>query len=424
MTTTTTDRRQAAPGARWVPALLTGCGVALLAAVLGEWTLFAGLRVDAVLDPRNLAGLATSLPFVLVLLVGGPWLARSRLPAERYRRVAAWTFGALAVFVGMNALTILAGGSWSQWVLAGWLRWAAAIGGSVGFVIGVTEARAIERVREATRARTRAEQLETHRQWLDHLNAMLRHEVLNAATVIQGNVSLLLDEEPPPEQRERLNTIRRQCTDTAEAIEDVRALLRASEGTACFEPTDLRALLQSELRALRDRHPHVTTETDIPEELLVEADPLLSRVFTNLFANAVEHNDCDPVVAVEATREGDRVVVRVSDDGPGVPEAELATLFERGGTEVDTANRGLGLYLVRLLVKRHGGEVELADNEGGATFAVELPAAEADAGPEPSEAAPAPDAAAMESVAPGEVRASSQEGRSSTNAHSSGTPVD
>ncbi|WP_233255292.1 sensor histidine kinase [Haloplanus rallus] len=105
--------------------------------------------------------------------------------------------------------------------------------------------------------------------------------------------------------------------------------------------------------------------------MCVTADALLGRVFANLLDNAVEHHDGQrPRITVGADPDGDTVRVRVQDDGPGIPERQRERLFEQGGTRT----HGLGLYLVRTLVERYGGSVELAETgPEGTTFVVELP---------------------------------------------------
>jgi signal transduction histidine kinase len=122
--------------------------------------------------------------------------------------------------------------------------------------------------------------------------------------------------------------------------------------------------------------PMLVLWADLPDEAPVVADDLLPRIYSNLLRNAVEHNDDAPArVSVTAERTGDAVVVRIADDGPGIPAAERSTLFER--SDNTGAAHGLGLYLVRTLAERYGGTVELTETgPDGSAFVVELPAAE------------------------------------------------
>jgi hypothetical protein len=103
------------------------------------------------------------------------------------------------------------------------------------------------------------------------------------------------------------------------------------------------------------------------------------RVLRNLVDNARRHARSRVVVTV--ARHGDAAVIEVSDDGPGVPAADRARVFERFVRLDDARARsdggsGLGLAIVAEVVAAHGGTVELADAPGGgALFRVRLPAA-------------------------------------------------
>lgn len=111
--------------------------------------------------------------------------------------------------------------------------------------------------------------------------------------------------------------------------------------------------------------------TDVPDDVAVVADHLLTRVFGNLLSNAVLHNDAaTPHVDVSVDSTPDVVHVRIADDGQGVPDSERETLFERSGR----GDHGLGLYLVRTITARYGGGVELTDTgSDGSVFTVTLP---------------------------------------------------
>jgi hypothetical protein len=113
----------------------------------------------------------------------------------------------------------------------------------------------------------------------------------------------------------------------------------------------------------------------------------LARVVRNLVDNARRHARSRVLVVVR--REGDEAVVEVSDDGPGVPPADRARVFERFVRLDDARARtdggsGLGLAIVAEVVAAHGGRVEVTDAPGGgALFRVRLPAAAAPTPPEP-----------------------------------------
>lgn len=104
-------------------------------------------------------------------------------------------------------------------------------------------------------------------------------------------------------------------------------------------------------------------------------------VFTNLIENAIKYSNAEPLVHVKTFQFKDKVIVEVQDQGIGIPEIEKKKIFDRfyrvGREETrSTKGTGLGLYLVRELVRLHKGKIRVLDNEPtGSIFKIELPVA-------------------------------------------------
>ena len=133
------------------------------------------------------------------------------------------------------------------------------------------------------------------------------------------------------------------------------------------------------LGTLLEAHP---TSVEVEDGVLAAADSLLlERVMENLLSNAVKHTPDGTAIRVTAHRRGDAVGIVVSDDGPGIPKKELRYLgdrFFRGGDPNTRRTRGtgLGLAVVREILKLHDSELEIHSEEGvGSTFGFVLPAA-------------------------------------------------
>ena len=98
----------------------------------------------------------------------------------------------------------------------------------------------------------------------------------------------------------------------------------------------------------------------------------------SLSTNAVEHNDADePLVRVTAETTTDSVVVRIADNGPGIPEGMRSRVLEKGEKGEESEGTGLGLYLCEEIISTYGGELRVNESElGGAEFELELPRAD------------------------------------------------
>jgi two-component system sensor histidine kinase KdpD len=127
--------------------------------------------------------------------------------------------------------------------------------------------------------------------------------------------------------------------------------------------------------ALADKRIEVALPPDLP---LVEFDAtLIERVLYNLLENAGKYTPAGSVVRIAAEVSGDELLVAVSDDGPGVPQAQREAIFDkftRGSRESATPGVGLGLAISRAIVEAHGGKIWVEDNAGkGARFCFTLP---------------------------------------------------
>ena len=127
----------------------------------------------------------------------------------------------------------------------------------------------------------------------------------------------------------------------------------------------------------------------------------LTKIVSNLLANAVKYTPSGGAVTVTAACDGDTLSLEVSDTGPGIPDEELARVFDRfyrvEGSEARGA--GIGLALVRELVALHGGEVSVASAVGaGSTFSVRLPVVLAALPTQASVESPSREAAGAQSI--------------------------
>jgi signal transduction histidine kinase len=221
--------------------------------------------------------------------------------------------------------------------------------------------------------------LERERERLEFVNRFIRHNLLNSLNVVDARTEIL-GEHVDDAGQSHLETIRGRTADMVELIETLRALMQAFvvDESRETEPKDLTAVVRDEVAAAREAFGDASFSLSTPEEpVTVPADELLGEIFENLLANAVQHNDAGaPNVRVVVEADEDVATVRVSDDGPGIPEEVLPTVFEKGERGFDSPGTGFGLYLVREIVDAYGGSVSVTNDDEGATFAVILPLAD------------------------------------------------
>ncbi|MBT9500302.1 MAG: two-component sensor histidine kinase [Burkholderiaceae bacterium] len=148
-------------------------------------------------------------------------------------------------------------------------------------------------------------------------------------------------------------------------IESVLQVFRGAHAGEAMVSMDVLALAQSLADDLAEQGHAVTVEG---EPALARAQPTsLRRVLGNLLGNALRYGErAEVTVAVQ----GDRVLLRIDDQGPGIPEAQLEAVFQPFYRVESSRNRatggsGLGLYIARDLTLRQGGELRLSNRPGG-----------------------------------------------------------
>jgi signal transduction histidine kinase len=260
-------------------------------------------------------------------------------------------------------------------------------GGAVVSKIDVTERKRAEMEAE----RSRQELAHFNRvSTMGELTASLAHELNQPLTGILINAQTarrFLDADPPAigELREILSDIVEDDTRAAEVIRRLRDLLRKGETDQVR--LDLNELICDVIRLLGSdaviRNVMLTFEGG-GEPLMVHGDRIqLQQVVVNLVLNAMEavaeSAASDRRVVVRTFKAGGRVHASVRDAGPGLRAAASELVFEPFYTTKATG-MGMGLSIVRSILRMHDGAITAANNPtGGATFAFDLPAADADA---------------------------------------------
>jgi len=216
--------------------------------------------------------------------------------------------------------------------------------------------------------------------------ANVSHELRTPLTAIRGYVEALLDSADDPADRARfLAIIDRHSSRMETLVKDLLRLARLDAGQEELDvhpcPTDaLYAGVVTELRpTLEARRQQVLTHI-APDATTVVGDAAkLHEIVRNLTENASNYSPERSTITLDAWRETSHIILRVSDEGPGIPDTDLERIFERfyrvdKARSRETGGTGLGLSIVKHLVELHGGTVVARNHKGGgAQFIVTLP---------------------------------------------------
>ena len=222
----------------------------------------------------------------------------------------------------------------------------------------------------------------------DDMLSIVSHELRTPLTPIKGSAQLLRrrwDRMPAEQREEMLRTIEQRADHLARLVEDlllVGQLSASNKASPRVRPAvsnivDVAREATTQLSRLHRGH---RIELVAPDELTLTTDPLRVRqIFDNLVNNACKFSPAQSVVTASITTDGPWAVLRVVDQGRGIPPEDLERVFERFERVEDplnmtTSGAGLGLYIVRSLAEGLGGDVKLTSVLGvGTTVTIRLP---------------------------------------------------
>lgn len=316
-------------------------------------------------------------PTVLVVMLALP-LALTVIFFERLAVVAAISVTAVVVNTG-----VLLKAGWSTVdTLHGTVSMVALYGAGLFGARELALFRRREREQDESLRRALAAQLQTERlAVLGTLAAGVAHELNNPLAYVTANLKLL-ERDPPEDAQERAEV----WQETRTGLERITSIVRDLKGISRANPRgvdalELDALLRqtARLTSLRSRGA-VALEVDVEPDLppCTADEQRLAQVLLNLAVNACdaleESPPARPRIHFSARRAGDRVVVAVDDNGPGVPAAVKASLFTPFfTTKPPGKGTGLGLVLSREYLEAFGATLACEDApQGGARFVVSL----------------------------------------------------
>jgi signal transduction histidine kinase len=207
------------------------------------------------------------------------------------------------------------------------------------------------------------------------------HELRTPLAFLQGRASLSLEKERSIEQYQRdLTQIYSTSQQMNQMVESLLALARTNQ-TPIRQPVAINDLFQEviKLHHAEAKARHIILELK-PSNIIIQADSSALRLAVgNLVQNAIKYGQETGHVWLNSGQHTHEVFLEITDDGPGIPDAELERLrqpFQRGVALQGVSGSGLGLALVSAIVEQHGGRLELSrTSQGGLKASLWLPKA-------------------------------------------------
>lgn len=210
------------------------------------------------------------------------------------------------------------------------------------------------------------------------------HELRTPLTGIRGFVEILLERDPGDERRQRyLETIRDEVVRLTALVSGLLEAEPSGAGKAVEEPFRLDEIIRRAAFLSGGQSERHTVRVRLPDEALIALGDQASimQVLMNLLGNAIKYSPGEGTVTIGAELLGGRLRVAVEDEGMGVSPDDRQRIFQKFGRSRSAEvhgieGLGIGLALSKKIVAAHGGQLEVASEEGqGSTFWFELPAA-------------------------------------------------
>ncbi|MFB6113679.1 MAG: sensor histidine kinase [Halodesulfurarchaeum sp.] len=311
------------------------------------------------------AGFSTLGQFLLLVLgvlltlgmIGvGLWLRRSPLEDERVLLVAQW--GALGIAFGTGVIVVSAIAFFPFRATPGLFVTVIGTSGVVGTLLG--SVKALEEEHENLKQLYGRNQV---------LQRVLRHNIRNGMTVVQGYASLLEDDLDGG-RVDMVRTIRQEASSIVDLSEMARNL-QTIEDRNSRHPMNISSIVEELLNGLRRNYPNARVDTSVPPDVYAVGDNFIELALWEVLEYSVRHDAAEPVEVIVTDVEGS-VSIRITDPGGPIPEESMNALRRGAETQMEHLE-GMELWVAKWLVENVDGDIEFERTENATETTIRLP---------------------------------------------------
>ncbi len=210
--------------------------------------------------------------------------------------------------------------------------------------------------KDVTELKKAEEKIREMNEQLRFLNRLLRHDISNNLTAILGFLEIYRDTGESV-YLDKIDSIIDTCVELINNVREAESVLDAE-----LIPVKLDEVIERCIENVISENVSVSLLINC-KDLTVIADKLIYSVFENILKNAIQHNlEKKKIISVEVNCDREFVEVKIADNGIGIPDEIKKYVFDRGFKFGETGRTGMGLYIVKLLMDKYGGSIEVKDN--------------------------------------------------------------
>lgn len=219
----------------------------------------------------------------------------------------------------------------------------------------------------------------------------MSHELKTPINVIYSGIQMISmnlkepDEDKILRSKAYLKTMKRNCLRIIRLINNFLDTTKLESGSIKLNKRNgdivytIENMVQSVANYLKDTDINIIFDTDVEEKIMSFDQEIIERILLNLLSNSIKFSNDSKNIYVYIMDKKDSIIIKVKDEGEGIPNSKICIIFERFGQVNSSLSRecegtGIGLYLVKSFVELHGGTIKILSEEGyGCEVIIELP---------------------------------------------------